>query len=611
MVSLTSNGPTVEQIVAWAEQRAQSQGLWIAQMRKFKDVYNGDIILPMPEVDASEEVAVANILMQGLDQLAGRVTSATPNLFYPPLRPGIQQSEDRARVRTLATLGWWETNRMDIKLRRRARHLIGLGATPVIVSPDSKKQCPRWEFRDPMNTFPAETGDPDEITPPDVIFKFPRTWGWLKAYYPVEIRALNTGSGQEEPHPNTKFDIIEYVDADVRVLAVLGAPTQGQGWFVNGRSFVELERTPNRAGICLAVTPGRITLDRRQGQFDQSIGMFKTQARLMSLELIAAERAVFPTMLLEPNQPGADPMFVDGPYDGRTGKVNIVRNGQFREVLTPSNQMTQQIGDRLERGMRVTSGLSPELGGESQSNVRTGKRGDSIMSAVLDQPVAEAQQMLAASLEAENRIAVAIAKNYWGNEKKSFYVSKYKTHAQYTASTDFEDDRNIVNYPMMGADSNAQTIMIGQLRGLGMLSAHTAMEISPLIDDPILEKRRVDAEALREALKAGITAQAQSAQIAPHDVARMIQLVLAGKEIEEAVDQVQQEAQQRQATAAPAPDESQGQVTSPEAQPGLAQPGVGAEQPTTVAAPSASSANLVDLLRGLHTTSQNPARGVA
>jgi predicted RNase H-like nuclease (RuvC/YqgF family) len=99
-------------------------------------------------------------------------------------------------------------------------------------------------------------------------------------------------------------------------------------------------------------------------------------------------------------------------------------------------------------------------------------------------------------------------------------------------------------------------------------------------------------------LKAGITAQAQSAQIAPHDVARMIQLVLAGKEIEEAVDQVQQEAQQRQATQAPAPDESQGQVTSPEAQPGLAQPGVGAEQPT-VAPPTASTQNLSDLLNAM------------
>lgn len=283
MASYTKAGPSVEQIIAWAQQRATAQGLWIARMRKFKEVYNGDIIIPMPEMDQDEDVAVGNILMQGLDQLAGRVASTTPNLMYPPLRPGIKQSEDRARTRTLANLGWWETNRMDIKLRRRARHLIGLGATPTLVTPDSRKQCPRWEFRDPMNTFPAETGDPDEITPPDTIFKFPRTWGWLKANYPKEIVALNTGTGRDEPTQDTRFDLIEYVDAEVRVLAVLGAPNDGNYFSNGGNAYVELERTPNRAGIPLAITPGRITLDRKQGQFDQSIGMFKTPAKLMAL----------------------------------------------------------------------------------------------------------------------------------------------------------------------------------------------------------------------------------------------------------------------------------------------------------------------------------------
>jgi hypothetical protein len=589
-VRYTSDGPSVEQIVAWAEQRARNQGVVIAQMRRVAEAYGGKIVIPLPELDEGmEEPAVANNIMQGIDQYAGRIASTTPNLFYPPVRPGIQVSEDKARTRTLANLGWWETNRMDLKLRRRARLLVGLGATPVIVTPDDKKECPRWEYRDPMNTFPNDTGDPDEITPPDVIYKYPRPWSWLTSNYRNEVIGLNVGVGT--PSPNDRFDIIEYVDGECRVLAVLGSNTRDSAW-TSGAAFAELLRVPNRAGICLGVTPGRITLGERMGQFDGVIGMYKTQAKLMALELIAAERAVFPAMYIE-SAPGETGQFTSGPYDGRSGFVNIIKGGTYKEMLPPSNVMTGQISDRLERNARVTSGVAAEMGGESQSNVRTGKRGDSIMSAVIDQPVAEAQQVLAASLEAENKIAVAIAKAYWGNTKKSFYVSKAKTDAVYVANDAFENDRNVVNYPMMGTDSNAQTIMIGQLRGLGMLSAHTAMEISPLIDDPILEKRRVDAEAFREAAKAAILSQAQAGTIPPHDISAMVRLILGGSEPEDAIDKVHQQAQQRQATLAP--EAAEGEATAPEAQPGIANPGAGAEQPT-VAPPTASTQNLSDLL---------------
>lgn len=62
-------------------------------------------------------------------------------------------------------------------------------------------------------------------------------------------------------------------------------------------------------------------------------------------------------------------------------------------------------------------------------------------------------------------------------------------------------------------------------------------------------------------------------------------------ELAGAVEQVQQEAQQRQAEQVP--------VGAPEAQPGLAQPGMGAESPETIAEPEPSLGNLSQLLTQL------------
>ena len=77
---------------------------------------------------------------------------------------------------------------------------------------------------------------------------------------------------------------------------------------------------------------------------------------------------------------------------------------------------------------------------------------------------------------------------------------------------------------------------------------------------------------------------------------------MAGVSMFDAVTQVHQEAQARQAAQAPPPED--GQATAPEQQPGLANPGAGAEQAPaapTVAAPNDSVGNLSMMLRDLST----------
>ena len=563
-------GPTIQEIAAILKERQDKQGPMIDSMRQLRDAYNGDLIIPLPEMDRREKSAVANLITTGLDQTAMRIASTMPSVFYPALEEGNNASEKRARTRKRATMGWWEANKMPLKMRRRARWLIGYASSPVILRPDTKWGAARWDIRDPLNTFPSTGEDPDQITPNDCIFVYNRSRAWLQNNYPDaagKLRAIN-------PNPTDLIQIAEYTDAEVTVLMAISTTKLSQ-WESNVRGvpFVELERVQNKTGLCLAVVPGRITLDRPMGQFDSLVGMYALQSKLMALEVIAVERGIFPDTYLV-SRPGETARFVAGPYDGRSGQVNVVQGGDIREMAANPGFATNGMMDRIERAQRIGSGTPAEFGGESTSNVRTGKRGDAILSAVVDFPIQEAQEIFAASLQEENKRAIAIAKTYFGNERKSFYISSRgaKGHVDYVPNKDFEDDNNVVTYSHSGADANSLVVGLGQRIGIGIMSKQTAQEIDPFISDPEQEKDRVISEGLEQALLQSIQTQASQGAIPPSDVAAIVEMVASDKaSLAEAVTKIHEAAQKRQATPAP--------TGAPETMPGLGAPGMGAEQP--------------------------------
>jgi hypothetical protein len=212
----------------------------------------------------------------------------------------------------------------------------------------------------------------------------------------------------------------------------------------------------------------------------------------------------------------------------------------------------------------------------------------------VDFPVQEAQEILAASLVEENKRAIAIAKSYFGNQRRSFYVSqgKVKGHVDYIPNKDFETDANTVTYAYAGADANALVVGLGQRVGIGTMSKRTAQEIDPLISDPEIEHDRTVSESLEAALLSAVQTQAAQGAIPPADLAKIMKLVISDKlDLAAAVEKVQREAQERQATPAP--------VGAPETMPGLSMPGMGAEQPVEQAqGPAPSLDQLLGALGG-------------
>jgi len=607
------------QIVTLYQERRRDRGGLFGKMEEIRRHYNGDIIIPLPELDDMEKPAIPNLIAQGIDQFAMRVASVMPDIAYLPVRPGIQVSENRARDRRLANLGWWDMNKMGTKLRRRARHLTAYGMSAVTLSPvsiygDDKRNMPHWRVRNPLSTFPAPMLDPDSMEPSDCIFVDRRPLGWLRQNYPAQMQVLYRGNKGD----SDMFEVLEYMDSEETVLVAVGAerPKADAYTVETGKgiaSHVILERIPNRAEVSPIVIAGRITLDRLQGQFDQMLGTYQRMAKLDALDLIARFRNVFPDEWIVGN--GAATPRVISEANGKEGIRGILHNAQIEVTHLQPGSTTDDALDRMERAQRLTAGIPAEFGGESPTNVRTARRGEMVMSNTVDMPIQEYQEIFANSLEAENRRAVKIMKAYYGNKPSMFFMGTdgKVINNDYTPNETFETDLSYVKYSMPGSDVNGMVIAIGQRVGTGIMSTQTAREMDPAIEDPIRERDQVEIESLRRAMLAGLEQQASQGQLDPSIIAE-IATAKAERHVtlEQALIKVHKEQQEKQAALANQQQQmaQQGgpQEATPDMQHGIggaaAMQGIGAPIP----APQQGPANLSDMLNSLRRPSkESPA----
>jgi|TARA_R110002051_G_scaffold116318_1_gene189746 hypothetical protein len=569
---------SVDEIVAIYGSRAQATDQIKSRMRTLRDYYNGDVIVPLPELNSDEQSAVANLLAQGLDQTAMRIASTRPDIYCPPTDPARKRSRDNSEIKRKALFGWWENSRMDLQLAKRARYLIGYSNTVTQLRWNETTGCPEWHLRDPLTAYPATLLGVDDMRPRDCIFGYERPLGWLHSSYPEAGRVFQADS---DAGPDTAIELIEYVGPEETVLIAMRGPVK-TGMFATSpygsesNLVVELERVTNRLEQTPVVIAQRISLDASQGQFDGILGMYQMQARLMALEVIAVQKGVFPDTWLV-GRAGETPQIVN-PADGLTGEVGVIRGGDLKDMQMQPGYMTNPAIDRLERAQRLTAGIPAEFGGESPTNIRTGRRGDAVLSAAVDFPVQEAQRIMARALQEENKLAIGMAKKYAGNKGRTFYVTtkNAKGRVEYTPNTNFDSTENVVSYSQAGADINNLVIGGGQRVGMGTMSKRSFMAIDPLVEDPEFEHDSVISEQLEEALLNSIQQQAMEGAIPPADLARIMELVSTNQmELAGAVEKVQKEAQERQATEVP--------PNTPEAMPGLAQPGMGAEAMATQA----------------------------
>lgn len=593
---------SAEEVLSLFALRKSKRASIFAQMSQVRDLYNADLAVPLPELDRNEQAAVANLLKQGIDGTAQRINSTLPDVYFPPLKPGQTTSEKTAETARRAILGMWQSNDLQTILGRRLRHYVGYSSSPVILRPDKTLRTARWEPRDPLTAYPAPTARLDSVTPDNTIFTFTRPVAWLKTTYPNSGIYLNSR--------DATVTLLEYHDDIETVLVAVAHDKDPHDYAPQGSPAAVLIRTPNLAGICCAVHPGRITLDKTAGQFDGLIPMYYKQAKLDALEYIAIEQGIFPKQWLVARQNETPEVKVVA--DGRKGIIGVVKGGDIHdETLNPGYKTSQAI-DRLAGEQRLEGNIPAEMQGVSGSNIRTGRRGDEVLSEGIDFGIQEAQRVFEQSLREENIRAIAITKGYFGSERHTFYVNWRGATGplDYIPNQTFVSDHNVVKYAMAGSDLNGQVVRTGQKLGAGLISKKTARRNDPEIGDPDFEDHQVVVEQVEQAFLQGLSTQMGSGQFNPVDAARFVELVKTKKlDPIEAFNQVQTEAQARQATSgAPGTPEAPAEPGSPEAQPGAAAPGTGAEAGVAIPAPLSAQDNLQQILRHAGTAQSTIAR---
>jgi hypothetical protein len=557
--------------------------------REVRDSYHGDYIIPMPELDESSRPTVANLISLGIDQTARRIASTMPDPMFLP-DSDTEAARDRARARKTILKMWWDEEALRQKTMRLARHFCAYSEAVLTLMPSAyDRAC--WRVRDPLDSYPADT-EQEMPTVTDCIFTSSRTYGWVRTMYP-EVPLPSRALIRDEQ----TCTLLEYLDANERVVIVTWneaaanqSYTVGGGYSAAGDPrFARIARTPldlDYSPICVARRPG---LARPSGQMDGVIGSYLAMALLQSLEMVAVKKSVFNDEWMIARD-GQTPVIIE-PADGLRGVTGKATNATPWVNTSQPGFMAPQAIDRYERDIRTTAVIPAEFGGESASNVRTGRRGDAILSAAIDFVVQEAQESFAPMLHCADLSAIDYDRK-WYDKPKVYYLRKGATQIEktYQPSKLWSSDRHIVAYAYAGSDANSLIIGLGQRLGLETMSRYTAMATDPLIDDPEMEHDLIIAESLERALLAGLSAQAQQGALPPHDLARIQSLVVSdAMELPDAVAKVQEEAQARQAQQVPPQD--------PAAQPGIAQPGAGAE--AAVAAPQPGQRNLRQLLSQL------------
>ena len=174
---------SAEQIVELYRNRQLKLGPLYEQMRRVRDLANGEVVVPLNELDRSAKANVANLLVTGLDQMSMRIASTMPSPYFPPVKDGSERSKGYSRMRRKAMLSFWDHNKMQMKMRRRARHLLAYSQSSVFIKPDFRTLMPKWVVRNPLDTYPAPVEDQDDMLPADCIFSHKVTAAWLLQNY--------------------------------------------------------------------------------------------------------------------------------------------------------------------------------------------------------------------------------------------------------------------------------------------------------------------------------------------------------------------------------------------------------------------------------------------
>lgn len=598
-----------EIVDAMTQRRSQRHPL-LTEMLRVREQYNGDVVVIRPDVKGSPVLKPPSpaLVADSIDNIAMRAGQTRPIIGVPALDDSKVKSRDRAALRRRSYYAHWHTSALEILLRRAYRHYGGYGTCALVVVPDHEREMASIEMRDPLSAYP-DFRHPDDVREPrNVGFVYGRSVSWIRKHWSARQTNI-TRYLPDSVAGSDVYDCVEWIDEDAVVLGILG-PRQSSRYGDERNNYrtlsetfggMELTRWPNRAGMVPVAMPNRLTLDRIMGQVTSVLNSVETLDMLQTLDYLAAEKAIFPDFVIL-GRDGREPQLVSGAWnDGRTGKPNIVIDGEVKILQSSPGPLTQPVIDRQERVVRMHTGLVPQSGGETPGALRTGRAIDAVGGFAVDPRVQEAQESMSRALMIVNQAVGETELGYWPGKKYQLFSGwpGDPGHVSYVPQDIYESRENVVSYSFPGTDISEASVVVSQLVGTRLMSKHTGRSKHPFIEDAEHEGKRVDEETLTEALMTGMLARAQSGELVEIDLAEAIKHLRSNGDVVEAVLYADKIARERQATVAP--PAAPGEVMPPEAAAGIATPGMGAEAPLAPAVPDVDPGlgNVRDVLNAL------------
>jgi hypothetical protein len=493
--------------------------------------------------------------------------------------------QKRAEVKNRVGDGYWRHSRVEIQMLKAADRFVTYGWVPIFVEPDPDAYMPYIRLEDPRGSY-YELDRRGDCTV--YAKRWRRSVDELAALFPEWETTIRTNPRtNREEGGETQLDLVRWVDKNCVVMFL---PDRG------GLQVSYYEHKLSRTPVYIAERQGED--DTPRGQFDDVIWVQVARSIMAVLALEAASIAVQAPI----RAPSDMDEFPIGPHA-------ILQADNARDIGRVNLELPQGIfaeSASLDAELRVGARYPEARSGGLNASVITGKGVEALLGG-FDSQIRGAQMIWREAFQQVTAICFEMDETWWPNRTKkvSGTTSGTSYEFDYTPKTDINGryDCTVTYGFAMGLNPSQSLVAILQLEGAGLIAKSTARENLPMAIDSIQEQKRSDVEGMREALKQGVLALAQStgqAVAQGQDPLMIIQLVAAatkalqeGAPIETALQQAyaaqkaQQQAEQQQAQ-----QEAETQGAPQPGQPGPPGPGGGA------AAPAGPPVTMQDMIAG-------------
>lgn len=461
-------------------------------------------------VQTDEDLPWPNLLHTALNRLGQKIGHKPDPRVRPPRGDDSETGRSRAEKRQRIVEGYDEGDRMEMQLPQVGRWLPGYGFAVWTIETQLSSDgipYPAARLRDPYDCFPGEWGprqQPSElavwrlIPPEDAIAMFPE--------YADQIRQLRFGrnrvgngvvlsQGSWDNQTGRGLEVVEYYDRDGT--HILLPQLQARARFYPN---------PLKSGPAFVVAK-RFAFNRLIGQYDHTIGLAASIAKINMMVEIAMQDAVF-----APTNIYGD---MDGQYE--VGRFVVNRMTPGSKVERPQANLPYQTFEhinRLERQFRIVASYPVTDDSQSPMSFVTGEGLQELGQAVSGE-VSEYHKVLRWALQDLDAKRLEWDEAVSPNRRKPIVIGddpdQTPVKEQYEPAKDirgrYRTER--VHGMMAGWDESAKIVAGLQMLSAGVIDRMTFRENIHGLSDLLQIDERVQDDRAREALMEALVFAAQ------------------------------------------------------------------------------------------------------